>query len=245
MSCKATDIKIESHEMSDDIENVQVLDWELSKNNFNVKIESDGHSIMDAQISTLDAECHQIDVNSDIITQLQMSCQINPDSTITQPQMSGQETKPDGTTQSQTKHMIMIRMKPCYVKLNRLYKCHICAKGFSNKRTMTQHINTHIGEKPCYVQSSKSGQETKSDDTIAQPQMSGQATKPNSMTKHMSITSMASCYVKLIRCYACHMCCKVFIQVRDLTGHMSTHTEEKHSKCIVSGGGFHSRCLAT
>ncbi len=44
----------------------QVLNWQLHKNTF--KLESDGSSIMESQISTLDAKCHQIDVNNDSIT---------------------------------------------------------------------------------------------------------------------------------------------------------------------------------
>ncbi len=98
----------------------------------------------------------------------------------------------------------------------REYNCRFCEKTFSGNGKLTNHENTHTGEKPymCDICGTKFAQAS------------------NLKTHTKSHTGF-----KGIQCTICH---KVLTQNKHLTSHMRSHTGEKPYECTVCGKTFSS-----
>ncbi|XP_061741734.1 zinc finger protein 771-like isoform X2 [Nerophis ophidion] len=127
-----------------------------------------------------------------------------------EPLSSDADCEGDARTQTDDEH------SKCAKKRTRKKRliCSVCAKRFSFKCELTQHMKTHTGEKPfsCLVCGDKFAQ------------------RPT-LTRHMRTHSGE-------KPFSCSVCADKFALRSTLSAHMRTHTGEKPFSCSICGERF-------
>ncbi|XP_061750695.1 zinc finger protein OZF-like [Nerophis ophidion] len=94
--------------------------------------------------------------------------------------------------------------------------CLVCAKGFSHKGNLNQHMKTHTMQTVCCSVCGKS------------------FTQNKYLSKHMQTHTGE-------KLFDCSVCAKRFSLKRYLTEHMKTHVQDKAFCCTVCGKSFYSK----
>ncbi|XP_061787144.1 uncharacterized protein [Nerophis lumbriciformis] len=132
---------------------------------------------------------------------------------IREPLSSNTDCEGDMRTQTDNTHSECSKKKTG----KRCFVCSVCAKRFTLRRNLTQHMQVHIGEKPfgCSVCGKKFTRKV----TIASHMRTHTGEKP----------------------FECSICGGKFAQRSTLNTHKRTHTGEKPFRCLVCGDSFAQR----